>query len=72
MSSFKKCGISVAAADGSEDFEINLEGVVNFMVDKNDTLSDTEYHFHVRVAYCYMNTHPFASLGDCQAEEETM
>ena len=55
MSSFKKCGISVAA-DESEDFEINLEGVVNFMVDENDTLSDTEYHFHVRVAYCYINT----------------
>ena len=27
--SFKKCGISVAA-DGSEDFEIHLEGVENY------------------------------------------
>ena len=37
--SFKKCGISVAA-DGSEDFEIHLEGVENYRVTTNDALSD--------------------------------
>ena len=29
LKSFKKCGISVAA-DGSEDFEIHLEGLDNY------------------------------------------
>ena len=37
--SFKKCGISTAA-DGSEDFEINIEGLDNYVAPIFDSLVD--------------------------------
>ena len=41
---FKKCGISVAA-DGSENYEIHLEGLEDYEVDVGDTISDDEDPF---------------------------
>ena len=42
--SFKKCGISINCADGSEDFEVHLEGMEDFQVNCND-LSDSKDPF---------------------------
>ena len=60
--SFKKCGISVAT-DGSEDFEIHLEGVENNRVTTNDALNDTEDPFEY-VSDDSMEGDPFASPSD--------
>ena len=70
--SFKKCGISVAA-DGSEDFEIHLEGVENYRVTTNDALSDTEDPFEY-VSDDSMEGDPFASLSDsdCPTEDGSL
>ena len=48
--SFRKCGISVAV-DGSEDFEINLEGIEDYEVGEPDSC-DVE------------SEDPFANLSD--------
>ena len=41
VTSFKKCGISTAA-DGSEDFEIHLEGLEDYEVKMNDPSTDDD------------------------------
>ena len=46
--SFKKCGISIAA-DGSEDFEVHLEGLEDYQVNRDD---------------CNDSEDPFADLSD--------
>ena len=70
--SFKKCGISVAA-DGSEDFEIHLEGVENYRVNTDDALSDTEDPFAC-VSDDDIEADTFASLSDsdCLTEDDTI
>ena len=56
--SFKKCGISTAA-DGSEDFDVHLEGLENYEVQMDD--SDIQLD---------ENEDPFADLSDSDIEYE--
>ena len=53
---FKKCGISVAA-DGSENYEIHLDGLEDYEVDVGDTISDDD--------------DPFADLNDMDSSSLT-
>ena len=52
---FKKCGISTAA-DGSEDFEINLEGLDDYEVKMDEVESGNEDEDG--------NEDPFADLSE--------
>ena len=57
------------AADGSEEFEIHLEGVENYRVNVGDALSDTEDPFAC-VSDNSMEVDPFASLSNSDSLTE--
>ena len=57
---FRKCGISVAA-DGSEDFDIHLEGLEDYEIDEVNDLDDLDAD----------SEDPFANLSDNSLTEDS-
>ena len=64
MRSFKKCGISTAA-DGSEDFEIHLEGFEDYEYSRNDVDVDDEDPF------AYLSGEESSDDSEAESDEES-